>query len=70
MIIDPYGRILAETWAADDRMVVADLDASLLPECTGRRWIRTRRPELYGSLAVPTGLEQDTRSVRFDGKAA
>ncbi len=66
MILDPYGRILAETWQADDAMVVADLDASLLEHSTGSRWIRTRRPELYGPLTVPTGKEVDTRSVRFD----
>lgn len=68
MILDPYGRILTETWKAGDNMVVADLDASLLPESTGRRWIRTRRPELYAPLSVPTGQEQDTRAVRFDKK--
>ena len=68
MIIDPYGRILVETCKADDDMVVADLDPSLLTHATGRRWIRTRRPELYGPLAVPTGLEEDIRSVRFGGK--
>jgi len=68
MILDCYGRTLAETWKADDHMVIADLDASLLEQCTGRRWVRTRRPELYGPLAVPTGLEQDTRTVRFDKK--
>jgi predicted amidohydrolase len=68
MILDPYGRILAETWKAGDDMVVADLDASLLEASTGRRWIKTRRPELYGPLAVPTGQEQDTRTVRFDKK--
>ncbi|HYK90472.1 MAG TPA: nitrilase family protein [Acidobacteriota bacterium] len=68
MIIDPYGRILAETWRAGDDMVVADLDASLLDHATGRRWIKTRRPELYGPLTIPTGREQDTRTVRFDKK--
>jgi predicted amidohydrolase len=68
MILDPYGRILAETWKAGDDMVVADLDASLLEVSTGRRWIKTRRPELYESLTVRTGLEQDTRTVRFDKK--
>jgi predicted amidohydrolase len=68
MILDPYGRILAETWKADEDMVIADLDLSLLDECTGRRWIRTRRPQLYGPLTVPTGEERDTRSTRFDGK--
>jgi len=66
MILDPYGRILAETWKAADDMVVADLDASLLEQSTGRRWIKTRRPELYKPLTLPTGKEQDTRSVRFD----
>jgi predicted amidohydrolase len=68
MIIDPYGRIIAETWQAADEMVVANLDASLLENCTGRRWIKSRRPDLYGSLAVPTGLEEDTRKLRFDKK--
>jgi predicted amidohydrolase len=67
-IIDPYGRILVETWKAGDDMVVADLDANLLDVSTGRRWIVTRRPELYSPLTVPTGVEQDTRAVRFDGE--
>ena len=70
MIIDPYGRILAETWRAGDDMVVADLDAALLENATGRRWIKTRRPELYGEIAQPTGQEVDTRNVRFDKKGA
>lgn len=65
MILDPYGRVLAETWQADDVMVVADLDASLPVNSTGRRWMQTRRPELYGPLTVPTGNEQDTRTLRF-----
>jgi hypothetical protein len=46
-------------------MVVADLDASLLPTSSGRRWLRARRPELYECLTRRTGQEQDTRRVRF-----
>jgi predicted amidohydrolase len=65
MILDPYGEILAETGKAEDDMVVADLEPEQLQNCTGRRWIRSRRPELYGALAVPTGREQDTRATRF-----
>jgi len=65
MIIDPYGRVITETWKAGDDMVIADLDASLLDLCTGRRWMQARRPELYGMLTVPVGIEQDTRTVRF-----
>jgi hypothetical protein len=47
-------------------MVIADLDPELLNMCTGRRWIKTRRPELYGLLARSTGREEDTRKVRFE----
>jgi predicted amidohydrolase len=66
MILDPYGRIIAETRKADDDMVVAELEASLLDRSTGRTWIRARRPELYAPLTVPTGLERDTRSLKFE----
>lgn len=66
MILDPYGRILAETWQAQDALVVADLDRGLLAEATGRKWIRARRPELYAPLTVPTGLECDTRQLKFE----
>jgi len=65
MILDPYGDILAETWKAGDDMVVADLDPAVRKMCTGVRWIRSRRPELYGELAESTGRERDTRHVRF-----
>jgi predicted amidohydrolase len=65
MILDPYGEILAESDKADDDMVVADLDAEVLPTSSGRRWLTARRPELYKPLTVPTGKEKDTRSVRF-----
>src|SRR5919202_3751619 len=64
MILDPYGEILVETRKADDDMVIADLDAEVLPTSSGRRWLQARRPELYGGLCVPTGIERDTRLVR------
>ncbi len=65
MVLDPYGEVIAETRRAGDDIVVADLDASLLPTSSGRRWMRARRPELYDSLVSPTGDEQPTRRVRF-----
>ncbi len=65
MILDPYGRIIEETWTAADKMVVADLDASLLDMCTGQRWLRGRRPELYEPLTARTGEELDPREARF-----
>ena len=66
MILDPYGRIIVETWKAGNDMIIADLDASLIEKSTGRRWLRTRRPELYSPLTVPTGREEDTRTGRVE----
>lgn len=68
MIIDPYGRILTETWKAGDDMVIADLDLSLVEGSTGRKWISTRRPELYVELSKRTGLEKNTREIIFGSK--
>lgn len=64
MILDPYGRILNETQEPEDGMVVADLHAALLEHATGRLWMQARRPELYASLAVPTGNERDVRALK------
>ena len=65
MILDPYGRIVRETWAAADAMVCAALDLSLIPMCTGRRWMSGRRPELYKILTEHQGYERDAITVRF-----
>lgn len=65
MILDPYGRILSETCKAGDDLVIADLDSTLLPTSTGRRWLQARRPELYAPLTAPTGMERNIREVRL-----
>jgi predicted amidohydrolase len=66
MVIDCYGRIINESKSINDDLVIADLDASLRDRCTGVRWIKARRPELYNGLAVPSGREMNTRAVRFE----
>lgn len=65
MILDPYGRIMAESVSAGDDMASADLDLDLLPLITGRRWMQGRRPELYGVLTERTGNERSARDARF-----
>ena len=65
MVLDCYGRIIVETWKAADDMVIAELDMSLQESCTGRRWMKGRKPRLYGRLTVETGQEIDPRSARF-----
>ena len=66
MILDPYGRILAETGRAADAMVITDLDRELLAEATGKLWRQARRPELYAPLTVPTGTERSARVLKFE----
>ncbi|GAB3880371.1 hypothetical protein GCM10029964_034670 [Kibdelosporangium lantanae] len=65
MILDPYGRIVIESTSTTDDMVTADLDLSLVPLSTGRRWLAARRPELYGPLTRHLGIERDPREARF-----
>jgi len=65
MVIDCYGRIIKETWQAKDDIVFVEIDLGLLEMCTGRRWIRGRRPDLYKKIIEKTGYELDTRTVRF-----
>ncbi|MEZ9233097.1 nitrilase family protein [Vibrio amylolyticus] len=65
MILSPYGEIIAETDSVDNDMVVATLNAKELDMCTGRRWIRGRRPDLYQDIAKPVGNELDPHQARY-----
>ncbi|WP_165234693.1 nitrilase-related carbon-nitrogen hydrolase [Aquisphaera insulae] len=53
MVLDPSGEVLAESHALGDDVVVALLTASALEQAPGRRYLRARRPELYGELVAP-----------------
>lgn len=54
MILDPFGEILAEAHKLGDEVVIADCTADKLEVASGRRYIRARRPELYGPLVEPS----------------
>jgi predicted amidohydrolase len=66
MILDPYGRIVAESTSIGDDIIIADLDLSLIPTRSGQRWMSGRRPELYTPLTTRTGKERSARATRFD----
>jgi predicted amidohydrolase len=53
MIFDPFGEILVESQALEDDVVVGLLTADKLEKSSGRRYVRARRPELYGKLVEP-----------------
>jgi predicted amidohydrolase len=53
MIFDPYGEVLAECRELGDDVVVALLTDEKIERSSGRRYLRARRPELYGKLVEP-----------------
>jgi predicted amidohydrolase len=53
MILDPHGEVLVESQALGDDVVVALLTKEAFESASGRRYLRARRPELYGPLVAP-----------------
>ncbi len=53
MILDPSGEVIVESHALGDDIVVGLLTAEALEQAPGRRYLRARRPELYGKLVEP-----------------
>ena len=53
MVLDPFGDVQAECRTLGDDVVVTELRAEKLERAPGRRYLRARRPELYGKLVEP-----------------
>ncbi|MFQ5733157.1 MAG: nitrilase family protein [Planctomycetaceae bacterium] len=53
MILDPFGEVIAECTALGDDVVVGLCTAEKTAISSGRRYLRARRPELYGKLVEP-----------------
>jgi len=53
MILDPFGEVLAECTALGDEVVLALCTPEKIDVSGGRRYLRARRPELYGKLVEP-----------------
>ncbi|HUG93581.1 MAG TPA: nitrilase family protein [Planctomycetaceae bacterium] len=53
MILDPYGEVLCECTRLGDDVAVGLCTAGTLPLASGRRYLRARRPDLYGKLVEP-----------------
>ena len=50
MILDPYGEIIAECTKLGDDIAIALCTVDKIPNSSGRRYLRARRPDLYGKL--------------------
>jgi hypothetical protein len=53
MILDPHGEVIAESQMLDDDVVLAWLAADTYTQASGRRYLKARRPDLYGPLTQP-----------------
>lgn len=53
MVLDPMGEILVETNALGDDVVVGLCTPEKIELSGGRRYLKARRPDLYGKLAEP-----------------
>lgn len=53
MVLDPFGEIIAECHALGDDIAIGVCTPEKLAQSSGRRYLRARRPELYGPLVEP-----------------
>jgi predicted amidohydrolase len=59
MILDPFGDIIAECRSFDDEIAIALITPEKLTDAGGYRYIKARRPDLYGDIiAQPHQSEQ------------
>jgi len=54
MILDPFGEVIGECTNLGDDVTVALCAAEKIVQSSGRRYIRARRPDLYGTLVEPS----------------
>lgn len=62
MVLDPFGEILIESTALEDDVVTALCTADKIEVSSGYRYLRARRPELYGKMVepLPEGMKGKT----------
>ena len=53
MILDPFGEVLVESDALEDDVVVWLLTPERFEASSGQRYLKARRPDLYGKLVAP-----------------
>src|SRR5262249_46327791 len=53
LTLDPHGEVVVESHVLGDDVVVGLLTADAFQSASGRRYLRARRPELYGKLVEP-----------------
>ncbi len=63
MVIDPFGEVVTECHKLGDDICIANCTDEKLQQASGRRYLKARRPELYGPLVE----QSDEPSVTAPG---
>ncbi|MEX8549057.1 MAG: nitrilase family protein [Mucilaginibacter sp.] len=67
MIIDPFGNIIAECLTLNDEIAIAEATPDKLTMAGGYRYIKARKPELYGEI-IAKGHHSEQKVVWLDEK--
>ncbi len=67
MILDPFGDIIAECRTFDDSIVTATISPEKLTQAGGHRYLKARRPDLYGEI-LSQDHEAELKVVWLEGK--
>ena len=57
MILDPFGEVLVESRSLEDDVVIGVLTPDKIEQSSGQRYLKARRPELYGKMVEPQKSE-------------
>jgi predicted amidohydrolase len=68
MVLDPFGEVIAETNALGDDVAIGLCTPEKIAVSSGRRYVRARRPDLYGLLTAPPTEPPETRVSWMDAK--
>ena len=67
MIIDPFGDIVAECRSFDNEIVIAAITPEKLIQAGGYRYLKARRPDLYGDI-IAQAHQSEQKVVWMDTK--
>ena len=60
MVLDPFGEIIAECRQLGDDVTVGLCTSEKIGVSSGQRYLRARRPDLYGTLVEPPAVPPET----------
>jgi predicted amidohydrolase len=60
MVLDPFGEVITECRQLGDDVTVGLCTSEKIGVSSGQRYLRARRPDLYGTLVEPPAVPPET----------